>query len=255
MKKGSAYSLHDHDFAEVFLVEEGEGIHRVNGKRLPLIAGQLIMIRPADAHGFEVVDEKGFVVSNVAFSADLIANLSSRYYPNDLLFFGGKQKMPLSIMLPNAIAVWLSAAFAALVQGPRDRLSLDRFLLNLLYELSRIRSRPLAQGPDWLSRACAEIQKPEHFKGGTPAFCLLCGHGAEHVSRTAKKMLGVTPTDLVNNARTDYAAGQLTLTEKKIDAIARECGFENLGHFYRVFKKRFNETPRQYRVQSGAVFR
>ena len=30
--------------------------------------------------------------------------------------------------------------------------------------------------------------------------------------------------------------------------IALECGIENIGHFYKLFQKRFGMTPRQYRL-------
>jgi AraC-like DNA-binding protein len=37
--------------------------------------------------------------------------------------------------------------------------------------------------------------------------------------------------------------------------IALECGFDSLSHFYRVFRRRLEETPRDYRLRSQAALR
>jgi mannose-6-phosphate isomerase-like protein (cupin superfamily) len=45
-------SLHKHDFAEIFWVENGHGTHLVNGREIKLEPGDLVMIRPDDEHTF-----------------------------------------------------------------------------------------------------------------------------------------------------------------------------------------------------------
>ena len=39
-------SLHCHDYAEIFWVENGSGYHIINGRRIPLKPGNVVMIRP-----------------------------------------------------------------------------------------------------------------------------------------------------------------------------------------------------------------
>jgi len=49
------------------------------------------------------------------------------------------------------------------------------------------------------------------------------------------------------NARISDAARKLSSTSMPIKDIASECGFADLGHFYRVFEKHFKSTPLSYR--------
>ena len=59
-------SLHEHDFAEVFWIENGKGIHLINGQRVRLQEGDLVMIRPDDEHTF-TSNKIGLTLMNSAF--------------------------------------------------------------------------------------------------------------------------------------------------------------------------------------------
>jgi AraC family transcriptional regulator, dual regulator of chb operon len=255
MTSNSAYPLHSHDFCEIFFIEDGTGTHRVNGKRHTIETGALIMIRQSDTHGFQAMDSKGFVVANIAFESAVIDFIKKRYFHGDDAFFGGDEKMPRTVQVPDSVRQWLSAAFTTLASGPRTLFALERFLLNLFHELALVQDQPFAACPEWLTKAIAGFKDPEQFRDGTAAFARLCGHSPEHVSRVVKKCLTLTPTDLVNRARLDWAAGRLCLSSQKISSIAFDCGIENLGHFYRIFQKAYNTTPRTYRLRNSAVYR
>jgi len=60
---------------------------------------------------------------------------------------------------------------------------------------------------------------------------------------------------VVNQARLDYSATQLRMSNKKIIEICMDCGLQNLGHFHRLFLKHFGTTPRLYRERLQAVVR
>jgi len=47
------------------------------------------------------------------------------------------------------------------------------------------------------------------------------------------------------------AAQLLQTTDKTVQQIADECGFESLSHFSRYFKAKFGITPSQYRDLLG----
>ena len=136
-----------------------------------------------------------------------------------------------------------------LAQAPRERLYLDRFLLNLLAELRLDQDDAAPEGaPDWLAQACRAIQTPEHFCGGVTRFLRLCGRSREHVARTARQHLGMTPTEYVNGIRMRHTRRQLEMGDQGILEIALECGIDNLSHFYRLFRARTGMTPRAYRL-------
>lgn len=134
--------------------------------------------------------------------------------------------------------------------APRQRLFIERFLLNLLYWLVADAQPTLPpDAPAWLRRACTEIAKPENFRQGAPVFAPLAGRSPEHVARVTRELLGETPSDYVNRVRMHHAARLLAMTDAKITDIALDCGLTNLSHFYRLFHRQFGLTPQAYWLQ------
>ena len=75
----------------------------------------------------------------------------------------------------------------------------------------------------------------------------------ESFNRFLKKKTGKTFTEYTNYIRISYAAKQLIEKEISIAEIAFSCGFNNIAHFNRVFKKYKHETPSQYRNEFNSI--
>ncbi len=248
--------IHSHDFAEVFWIESGSGVHLVNGKRLALEPGELFMVRPHDRHGFQAAGNESFTLVNVAFPTQTLRFLRERYFPGVEDCFWTRAELPFRTRLSKPQLAVLVAAAEHLASASNRRLAIERFLLDLLDDLSS-HGIPHTAGPlpEWLEKALQQIRRPEHFTVGPRELARLAGRCPEHVTRALKAHLGVTATETLNAVRLDYAALQLTMTSSKIVDIALECGFQNLGHFYRLFRERFGFSPRHYRLQHQATLR
>ena len=248
--------VHTHDFAEVLWIEDGACIHEINGQRAVLEPGSLVMIRPRDRHGFRTTGQDGFCLVNVAFSAETLGFLEERYFPNSKNYFWTANKLPFQTKLSMPQVHAVGAAANRLAGASNQRLAIERFLMDLLDDLAE----PVAPGlsdplPDWLENALQQIRRPEHFTAGTRQLARLAGRCPEHVTRSLKAHLGITATDVVNHAKLDYAALQLKMTPSKIVDVAFECGYQNLGHFYQLFRQRFGISPRHYRLRHQATLR
>lgn len=246
----SGSGVHEHDFHEVFWIDDGEGWHLVNGERRHLSPGALTLVRSDDRHGFQADEGKSFRLVNVAFPRKTWSYLVRRYAPRD----GDPMSMALSsreFFLSPPSLTELGIMTTELVGGARGAESVERFLLNLLYLLSVARpaATTAAEVPAWLREACRGIGDPRVFPEGTAALVRLSGRSAEHVAREVRRWLGKTPTDVVNDARLTHAASRLTETDDAILRIAFDCGFENVSHFYRLFRTRHGVTPGQYRAR------
>jgi AraC-like DNA-binding protein len=62
-----------------------------------------------------------------------------------------------------------------------------------------------------------------------------------------KKATGKTYSDYLNEIRINEAARLLLQTEKTINQISYECGFETLSYFNRVFLGKKGMRPREWR--------
>ncbi len=244
--------IHTHaDFAEIFWVEEGEGLHEVNGVRERVYPGDMVLMRAKDRHGIRSAHSGGCVIVNIAFSSRTLALWKQRYFPRESGYWNSGEPMPRRLRVSRVLVQRLKGVVDALATAPRTPLELDRFLLNLFHDLNAVghQSKEPDARPDWLRRACAQIQTPAHFIKGTQELAQLAGRSPEHVARVLKQTTGFTPSDVVNRARMEYAAAQLAVSSEDILAIAMDCGFNSLGHFYQLFKKCYGESPRKYRIK------
>ncbi len=91
------------------------------------------------------------------------------------------------------------------------------------------------------------MMEKKHFAEGLPALYQLSTKSPEHIGRSIKRYWGLTPTEWVNSFRLQYAAHLLYTTDTEILDIAMESGFDNLSHFYHLFKRKYTLTPAQYR--------
>ena len=76
----------------------------------------------------------------------------------------------------------------------------------------------------------------------------LCGYSDYHFMRFFKKHVGISCIQYINNLRLENASNLLTSTNKSILDICLEVGFDNLSYFNKLFKRKFNTTPKKFRL-------
>jgi len=74
-----------------------------------------------------------------------------------------------------------------------------------------------------------------------------CALGRSQFHALFKAETGQTFTEYLSGVRCDKAAEFLVNSDRTVLDIAVSCGFNNLSHFYHVFKKRKGMSPKRYR--------
>lgn len=245
---GIHISLHRHDHFEIMWVEEGKGHHVVNGKTVAVERGTIAFIRPEDEHKVTPVDGVGVTVCSLSFFPATATYFRRRYFLHSRKYFWSKEKIPFHDSLDDDLLDWLSVKFQALFHKPRTNFFLDQFLLSLFEVLGQ--SNPWLNEkdiPGWLINALSQYKTPRHFAQGAEGFAALANRSVEHVSRTTKKHLDMTLSEVINRERMHYAARQLVITDDPIFSIAMDCNFSHLSYFYSLFKEHYQLTPGEYR--------
>jgi AraC-like DNA-binding protein len=67
-------------------------------------------------------------------------------------------------------------------------------------------------------------------------------------SRFFKARTGQTFIDTLNEIRLGHASRQLIETTQSITEVAYKCGFNNISNFNRIFKKKKDYTPKEFRL-------
>ncbi|MFW5877664.1 MAG: AraC family transcriptional regulator [bacterium] len=254
ISSGDSLSMHYHNYAEVFWIKSGQGIHCINGEEIKIQKGTLCMIRPQDKHTFKVTpDDQPLVITNIAFSHKILDYFKVRYFPGSDTYFWLKENLPFCTRLKTDHLNELSARIDQLFAEPRDYLQLDYILITLfrLIDSLEIKQNDI---PAWLIYAMNNYDTPEQFLKGISGFVELTGHSTAHVNRTLRKHLKQTLTETVIRIRINYASQQLIMTNASVKSICADCGFRSLSYFYRLFNKYTGHTPVDYRKKNHKIF-
>ncbi len=245
--------LHDHDFYEMLYVLHGGAIHVEPQGETRLETGTLMFVRPPDRHTFYVKPGQRASFINIAFPSTEWRSFCAIAQIDPNAPWGVPSDGPLTAGLPVEQAHACAAAFDAALNAYFDSpcpLHLTQFwsatLLPMVSRAEGASSLPLS-APDWLRVACLAMREAENAAAGVTRFVELAGVSPAHLSRVVRDVLGLTPTEYVNDIRFRRAAMLLVTTDQDIIGIVLDCGFESVSYFYRQFRQRFGPSPREYR--------
>ncbi|MBN1410837.1 MAG: helix-turn-helix transcriptional regulator [Spirochaetales bacterium] len=69
----------------------------------------------------------------------------------------------------------------------------------------------------------------------------------DYLSNYYKKKTGESLIDYINRRRLEKAVYFLENSTMNVSEISYECGYRNPGYFTRLFKRKFDKTPKEYR--------
>lgn len=254
MDSGPA-GFHTHDFHEMFWILDGKGTHRHASGREEVRKGSLSFVRAEHAHSIEAVPGQRLTFINLAFPRDTFAFLEAEFpaYTGRLWQPG---KTPSTTNITDAQLGWLQREACHLEDGKQSKLTLFRFLLNLLDQFVRPESDVLPENsPPWLASAYAHMHAPENLAGGVRRFAEIARRRPETLARAIRHHVGGTPSQLVNALRMNHAERELRISDRTVLDVALECGFQSTAQFYRRFQEAYGLSPGQYRRSFQGMIR
>lgn len=78
-------------------------------------------------------------------------------------------------------------------------------------------------------------------------FARLCARSLSSFKKEFQATFNSTPGKWLLEKRLEYSRFLIQTSDKSIDEICINCGFENKSHFIRVFKNKFGSTPGKYK--------
>ncbi|HEY4206522.1 MAG TPA: AraC family transcriptional regulator [Puia sp.] len=242
-------TLHRHDFAEIFWVESGSGVHLINDREVRLEPGHLVMIRPQDRHTFTSSRRgRGLTIMNLAFSSATLKHLRKRYFALAEAFFWTEDELPHTVSISPSTIRQISRRAEESFKYRNSIIHLDSLLLFIFRTIGDgmdVHADPSM--PVWLRDAIQEFSTPELFQQGYNGFVNSCKKNIHHINRTVRKVMNKSLSELIAELRMNFAARQLAITNVPIKTICMDCGFGNLAHFYKTFQKVYQMTPSRFR--------
>lgn len=253
---------HKHTFFEFVYVVSGTCHQTINGNELELTQGQFCIVAPLTTHSISVFDDS--IVINIILRRktfeDIFYNLFRHsnkitdFVNQSLYLYQQSNYMTIDtnkdILIRNMV---LDMYTQYITQDKFNELVLNT---ELMYMISIILQRheegihvPLTpySGDKNILKIISYIEK--NYKTVTlsdtaEAF----NFSTSYFSRLIKKHTDKSFTYIVLGIKFDKVTSMLETTDININEIAYLVGFESNEHFYRLFKKRFDMTPGEYRL-------
>ncbi len=143
--------------------------------------------------------------------------------------------------------------------GPAVMLATARyFLIDPAWREQRFYSRflpRLQHGDDAVLRVQHWLEREAMHEVGLAAMAAQAGLSERTFLRRFHRATGLNPTDYCQRLRVAKAREILELTNRTIDQVAREVGYEDAGSFRKVFQKVMGLRPRDYRKRFAVTRR
>lgn len=247
------FKWHYHPEYELTLITKGTGKRLVGDRYESFQTGDLVLLGPDLPHTWssEAVNKQNVSAIVIQFTENFIDSflqLNEFSKVSNLLSASSR-----GLSFPNALTIYRSLEVLPELPGVERVTSLLTILQKLTEQkyvkLSSEYFNPVKgeETENRINKVCQYIQR-----NASKNITLEQTAGLIHLSRSAfskffKRATGKTFSDYVNDIRIGNACYLLTESDKAINEIAFEAGFESLTYFNRVFLKKKDVTPRGFR--------
>jgi AraC family transcriptional regulator, dual regulator of chb operon len=245
---GEAYPAHTHEYFEIALLCEGELTQWIAGEKFECSPQSLCLVRPNDLHILKNLhSKKRTYLINCPFSTQLFDEVMSEINHWTKHVFHEKP-----LVLPKVSSRRWESWIDRILELEQERslgagfaVAEFKALLSEIFLL--ILNQPVSlQVPKWFLEACEQMELQKNFVLGLPRLLEIVDCTQEHLTRTFKKHLGLSPTNYINRLRIREAAAMLTMSDKPLWVVMEECGFHDISHFRRCFASIYGITPGRY---------
>ncbi|HET7117429.1 MAG TPA: AraC family transcriptional regulator [Hanamia sp.] len=263
-KKEFDFPLHFHEEFELNFIKNAAGAQRVIGDHVEEIGDiELVLVGANLQHGWFTHKCKGKIIHEITiqFHRDLF---DEKFLLRNQMSFIKQlfQSSSRGVLFSKATSLAIMPRIVNLVKKHGFDSVLE--LMSILHDLSISRNfRTLSDASfnkEISSYSSRRIDKIMEFVNQNFSQNITLGDAARiagmtevSFSRFFKLRTGKTFVDTLNEIRLGHASRMLIDTTQSINEIAYKCGFNNMSNFNRIFKKKKNTTPKDFRHSYTSV--
>lgn len=252
------FPLHFHEEIELNFIKNAAGAKRVIGDHVAEIGDiELVLVGSNLQHGWFTNKCKGKSIQEITiqFHPDLF---DEKFLQRNQLSFIKTmfQRSTRGILFSKSTTLAIMPRIIDLTQKHGFDSVLE--LMSILHDLSTSRNfRTLSDASfnkeitSYNSRRIEKIMEHVNNNFGQNInlsdAAKIAGMTEVSLSRFFKLRTGQTFVDTLNDIRLGHASRMLIETTHSINEIAYKCGFNNMSNFNRIFKKKKNSTPKEFR--------
>lgn len=258
---GRGHPIHTHDFHELVIVTQGNGVQFINGNEYFISAGDVFVLKGSITHGYTKTNNLEFY--NISFDNsrhnlfkkeffslpgyyalfELELNLLSDPKNKDRLRLG-------SGALAYTVGLCSNLHKEFLEKNPGYDIGVLANLNLLILDLSRqyMKQHQHSKG-NMLPLAETLIYIECHYHADIDLHTLASrtGLSVSTFLRLFRKSFDQSPIEYINRFRISKACGLLYNSSLSLTQIAFEVGFSDSNYFSRVFRKVMSMSPREFK--------
>ena len=254
--------VHSHCEYELNFIQHAAGVRRIVGDSSEIIGDyDLVLIAGKELEHGWLQDEctsKEMREITVQFSSDLLPpSLLEKNQFSSIRHMLDRAACGLSFSMPTIMKV-----YNRLIQLSEEQQGFDTVMnfFHILHDLSQDEGAKVLATSSFAkietssdSRRVQKVQNyiDKHYQQDIRLADLadLVGMTPVSFSRFFRQRTGKTLSDYITDIRLGFASRLLVDTTQTIAEICYDCGFNNLSNFNRMFKRKKNCSPKEFREQ------
>lgn len=257
----SSFAMHWHNEVEIIYVHTGRCEIMVDLIKYVVCKGDIIIVRPGALHSIKQHGNEHGCLFSWLFDVSMLSYgaTDASYLKYIKPFVDGKLEYPqiINVIEPSYHLVESMLLELHRVCDAKDvameldiKWRLERLFFVLYRDVFRRKELPKEQKQDAINNIRLVIDYIQENYQQLLTIQDLAGllHLSEpYFMRFFKKHTGMTCVDYMNDYRMERAVELLQTTNLSIMEISMQVGMHNISYFNRLFKKKYQMTPKEYR--------
>lgn len=262
-KRFAKFKEHKHDYLELIYVFSGNIKQKINGTEVNINKGEICLLDLDLFHSIEPAFENdiavniimkkeffdgifmSFLSDNDIISDFIIKAFYHKKENNNYLLFHTSENDTVQTIMKNILCEYFDKKIGS-------DTAIHAYILLLFTELLRYYRENMGQtNIKTLNRTIiSEVKNylSRNYKSATLKETADNFHfHPDYLSKLIKNSTGISFTDLLQEIKLKEARLLIENTDLPISDITFEIGYNNISYFYKIFRKKYNATPMEYR--------
>lgn len=257
------FPRHRHDYIEINYVFNGKLKQKVGDESITLKQGELLFLNQHIYHEIEASEEEDIIINFIIqphffefiFTYLSTDNMISNFLINSLynktqngyyLYFAISEVKEIQEIIQKMIhEIWRPS----LLSDSTIKLYTGILMVELIKNADKLKQKEENPAAHFI---LVETMKyiDEHYQSASLYELAEKLHQPHYaLSKQIKKATQYTFKELLQEKRLNQAKQLLTGTDIPVTEIAELVGYDNVSYFYRIFKNKFGQTPKNLREQ------